>query len=93
MCETGDGRRTWLRGLAKVKKRYLVQAAVRNLGVILRELFGVGTARGLQGSAPYDFDAIRSLWARFCGDRLHRAARSSLYAPTTGGILHGASVA
>lgn len=48
MCETGDGRRSWLRGLEKVKKRYVIQAAARNLGVILRKLFGMGTPRGLQ---------------------------------------------
>ena len=32
MCETGGGRRAWLRGLVKVTKRYLVQVAARNLG-------------------------------------------------------------
>ena len=50
VCETGGGRRTWLRGLVAVTKRYLIQVAARNLGSIMRELFGVGTARSLQGS-------------------------------------------
>lgn len=50
VCETGSGRRCWLRGLAKVTKRYLLQVAARNLGLILRKLFGIGTARSLQGS-------------------------------------------
>jgi len=42
-----------------VTKRYLVQVAARNLGVIMRKLFGIGTPRGLQGqvvvvgSAPH----------------------------------------
>ena len=49
ICETGGGRRCWLRGLAKVKKRYLMQAAARNLGLILRQLCGIGSARSLQG--------------------------------------------
>lgn len=49
MCETGGGRRSWLRGIKKVTKRYLVLAAARNLGVILRSIFGIGTARSLQG--------------------------------------------
>ena len=53
MCETGDGRRTRLRGLEKVTKRYLIQAAARNLGVILRKLFGMGTPRGAtEGAQP-----------------------------------------
>jgi len=51
VCETGGARRCWLTGLAKVSKRYLLQAAARNLGLILRKLFGMGTPRGLQTSA------------------------------------------
>src|SRR5689334_6550433 len=31
VCETGGGRRTWLRGLAEVTKRYVVQVAAHNL--------------------------------------------------------------
>lgn len=50
VCETGGGRRCWLHGLEKVRKRYLIQTAARNLGVILRTRFGVGTARSLQGA-------------------------------------------
>jgi hypothetical protein len=46
--ETGGGRRCWLVGLAKVTKRYLLQAVARNLGLILRKLFGMGTPRGFQ---------------------------------------------
>ena len=51
VCETGGGRRTWLRGLANVSKRYLLQVAAHNLGIVMRRLFGVGTPRSLQGSA------------------------------------------
>jgi transposase len=49
VCETGGARRCWLRGLGTVTKRYLLQVAARNLGVILRKLFGIGTPRSLQG--------------------------------------------
>ena len=49
VCETGGARRTWLRGLEKINKRYLIQVAARNLGLILRQLYGVGTPRSLQG--------------------------------------------
>jgi transposase len=49
VCETGDGRRSWLRGLLKVGKRYLMQVAGHNLGIIMRCVFGKGTPRGLQG--------------------------------------------
>ena len=49
VCETGGCRRTWLRGIEKVRKRYLISAMARNLGIIMRALFGIGTARSLQG--------------------------------------------
>lgn len=48
-CETGGGRRAWLRGLENVDRRHLTQALARNLSLIVRHLFGVGTPRGLQG--------------------------------------------
>lgn len=46
VCETGRARRTWIRGLVEVSKRYLTQVAGRNLGLIMRKLFGIGTPRG-----------------------------------------------
>ena len=51
VCETGGARRTWLHGQEKVTKRYLLQVAARNLGLMMRKLFGIGTARSLQGLA------------------------------------------
>jgi transposase len=50
VCETGGGRRTWLRGRVDVAKRYAVQVAGYNLGVLMRKLFGVGKPRALQGA-------------------------------------------
>jgi transposase len=69
VCETGGARRTWLCGSIKVQKRYLIQVAARNLGLILRKLFGVGTARSLQGLGGLFwliYLAIRTLWSRWC---------------------------
>ena len=53
MCQTGGARRTWLRGIEKVRKRWLIQAAARNLGLVMRTLFGIGTARSLQGAGDF----------------------------------------
>jgi hypothetical protein len=50
VCETGGSRRTWLHGIEKVKKRYLMSAMARNLGLVMRHLFGIGTARSLQAA-------------------------------------------
>jgi transposase len=49
VCETGGARRTWLRGLVDVTKRYLITAAAHNLGRVLRKLCGTGKPRALQG--------------------------------------------
>jgi len=68
VCETGGARRTWLQGLLKVSKRYLLQVAARNLGLILRKLFGMGTPRGLQAGGGLFWAlylAIRTCWSRW----------------------------
>jgi len=48
VCETGGARRTWLRGLEKINKRYQIHTAARNLGLLMRDLFGIGKPRVLQ---------------------------------------------
>ena len=53
VCETGGGRRTWLRGLMNVSKRYVVQVAAHNLGLLMRKLFGFGKPRVLQGAGGW----------------------------------------
>ena len=49
VCDSGGMRRSWLRGLVNVAKRYLIAVAAHNLGRILRKLFGIGKPRALQG--------------------------------------------
>ena len=51
LCETGGTRRLWLRGTENVAKWYLMRVAARNLCVIMRALFSIGTPRGMQGMA------------------------------------------
>ena len=48
VCGTGGARRSWLHGIENVQKRYLLAAVARNLGLVMRKLFGIGTPRGLQ---------------------------------------------
>ncbi len=62
-CGSGGARRTWLRGIENVKKRYVVHVAARNLGTIMRSLFGVGTPRGLQRG----FEGFLSRVYELCG--------------------------
>jgi IS5 family transposase len=67
VCETGGGRRSWLRGLIEVTKRYLMQVAGRNLGVIMRSLFGIGTPRSLQAPCGLARALAWDLWEAFRG--------------------------
>jgi len=52
VCDSGGTRRSWLRGLVDVTKRYLIAAAAHNLGRILRRLCGVGKPKALQRLRP-----------------------------------------
>jgi hypothetical protein len=49
LYETGGMRRVYLRGHANIRKRLLIHTAGFNLGLLIRQLIGVGTPRALQG--------------------------------------------
>ena len=51
LYETGGMRGVYLRGHPNILKRLLVHVAGLNLGLLLRQVIGVGTPRGLQGRA------------------------------------------
>jgi IS5 family transposase len=49
ICNRGGMRRSWVKGVTKVAKRYLIAAAAHNLGRILFKLLGIGKPKVLQG--------------------------------------------
>jgi transposase len=49
LYETGRLRRVYLRGHTNIRKRLLIHTSGFNLGLLMRQLIGVGTPRGLQG--------------------------------------------
>ena len=67
----GGMRRVHLKGRRKVAKRYLIQTATFNLGLIMRKLTGFGTpkgwADGLRGRLLRFANRLRAAWRR---DRL-----------------------
>ena len=50
--DTGGMRRTHLRGHTNILKRLLIHAGGFNLGLLMRQMIGLGTPRGLQGRRP-----------------------------------------
>jgi len=87
LYETGGMRRVHLRGHANIRKRLLIHAGAFNLGLLMRQLIGVGTPRGLQGRRVAVLATlvvlIRSLWeaarrpARLARPTSPRARRST----------------
>jgi transposase len=68
LCETGGSRRTWLRGLEKVRNRHLIAVAAHNLGVVMRHLFGFGKPRAF--SAAFGLLRLAHLAILTCCRRL-----------------------
>ena len=64
---TGGMRRVHLRGHGNILKRLLLQVCGLNLGLLMRQLLGVGTPRGLQGRAYALGDALLLALRRFWG--------------------------
>lgn len=81
-CETGGARRSWLRGLTDVAKRYWITAGAHNLGVLMRALYHVGTPRSLQGALAALCLVLFALWGRLTrvANRFPHSARTE--APT-----------
>jgi transposase len=60
LYETGGMRRVRLRGHTNIRKRLLIHAGGFNLSLLMRQLIGVGTPRGLQGRL---ITVLATLWA------------------------------
>jgi transposase len=95
LYETGGMRRVHLRGHTNILKRLLIHTGGFNLGLLMRQLIGVGTPRGLQGRlgavAAAFLALIRSLWPLVTSHRrvlrsVPRFTRRSFSRPAT---LHG----
>ena len=67
LYETGGMRRVHLRGHPNILKRLLVQVCGFNLGLLMRQLTGVGTPRSLQGRAAALVAVLIGLLSAFWG--------------------------
>jgi transposase len=62
LYRTGRMRRTHLRGHENILKRLLVHGGGFNLGLLMRQLIGIGTPRGLQGRLRAVLAFLAYLW-------------------------------
>jgi len=74
LYDTGGMRRTHLRGHTNILKRVLIHAGGFNLGLVMRQLIGIGTPRGLQDRLAA---VIATLWLLLGAARRGRAAISA----------------
>jgi transposase len=70
--DTGGMRRTHLRKHNNILKRLLIHVAGMNLGLLLRNTYGIGTPRGLQGLSRM-LDFLIALIAQVVISRVHRS--------------------
>jgi transposase len=91
LYDTGGMRRTHLRGHTNILKRVLIHAGGFNLGLLMRQLIGLGTPRGLQGRVAVVLATLwvlmgatrRRLTAISASHRLFAAVRGRRTSPTT----------
>lgn len=62
VLDDGGMRRVHLRGRANIAKRYLIQTAAFNLGLIMRKLTGFGTPRGWADARRAAARALCAVW-------------------------------
>jgi transposase len=63
VCETGGGRRAWVRGQTNVSKVHTLKCAAYNLGLLLRKVWGYCKPRNAEAAAAVLFFAFSALLA------------------------------
>lgn len=78
VCETGGGRRSWLRGQPNVSKVHTLKCAAYNLGLLLRKVWGFCKPRNAEAAAGVLFLALLLLViaiALLTGQHTHETIR------------------
>jgi transposase len=76
LYETGGMRRTHLRGHANILKRLLIHGGGFNLGLLMRQCFGIGKPRRLQGRLAAALAVLIAVWGRPAATEDDRDRRS-----------------
>jgi hypothetical protein len=84
--ETGGMRRVYLRGQDNVLKRVLIHAGGLNLSLVMRQLLGKGTPRGLQGLSGESWMMFLRLWALVLVRTEHERSPDLIRMPSHPGV-------
>ena len=63
VCETGGGRRVWVRGQENARKLYVLKCAAYNLGLLLWNVWGLIKPQGLAGLGAAAWGLLFARWA------------------------------
>lgn len=92
VCETGGGRRSWLRGQTNASKAHTLKCAAYNLGLLLRKVWGLSKPRtGADGTMALFFAILRfvallgTIAAMAIGRGFSRSRQSSIGIVIDGG--------
>ena len=85
--ETGNLRRTHLRGHENILKRVLIHVTGFNLGLLMRHLFGIGTPRSLQSAKAALSRLLLRLWHALIALRGVRVPLQAIYAAILLGMV------
>jgi len=94
--ESGAMRRAHLRGQKNIRKRYLIQTAAFNLGILMRSILGSGTPKGLHDRLEAAFGLCRDTcgaMARFLATMFGALAAFCRFPARSGQRTSPASVA
>jgi hypothetical protein len=78
VCETGGGRRSWLRGQCNVSKAHTLKCAAYNLGLLLRKVWGFCKPRNAEAAGAvlfWAFLVIGALLATMSGGAMDRVLK------------------
>jgi transposase len=87
VCQTGGGRRSWLRGQTNVSKMHTLKCAAYNLGLLLRKVWGLCKPRNAEAAASTFFFVFSMLLMLAVIVTSHATSPSRIWLAAIAGLL------
>jgi transposase len=92
VCETGGGRRAWLRGQTNVSKTHTLKCAAYNLGLLLRKVWGYCKPRSAAAAGALYFGLLM-LWVGVAPVKQEMTNQAAVWLPCLASLLLVSAVA